>query len=202
MTPKPENTKRGYDLRKRLVNMDQTRLKVLNEAQQQLETLGYRGMSMASLAAGSGITRQTVHNLFGSKSNVIEALFDAIALDGGMERMRDVMSQTKPERMLQEFVQLFCGFWRSNRLLFRRIHGIGAIEPDFGQILQARNQRRQGAALRIAKQFKQGHEAEGAAAAIAALTSFEFYDALVEYGRSEQEAEAAILKLAATALRT
>src|ERR1022692_3523277 len=91
-----ETTKRGYDLRKRLENMDQTRRAVLQAARHQLEAQGYRHVTMASLAAESGITRQTIHNLFGSKKGVLETLFDAIALEGGMERMRAVMTQPRP----------------------------------------------------------------------------------------------------------
>ena len=92
MAGEAESTKRGYDLRKRLENMDQTRQAVLQAARRQLEAQGYRQMTMASLAAESGVTRQTIHNLFGSKRGVLETLFDAIALESGMERMREVMT--------------------------------------------------------------------------------------------------------------
>jgi len=195
-----ETTKRGYDLRKRLENMDQTRRAVLQAARHQLEAQGYRHVTMASLAAESGITRQTIHNLFGSKKGVLETLFDAIALEGGMERMRAVMTQPRPEGMLQEFVRVFCDFWKQDRLLFRRIHGIGAIDPDFGGLIDARNERRHAAAIRVVKHLKKGRDMTNAAAAIAALTSFEFYDALAQSGKSDLEVEAIILKLATAAI--
>jgi AcrR family transcriptional regulator len=201
MAEEAETTKRGYDLRKRLENMDQTRQAVLQAARRQLESQGYRQMTMASLAAESGVTRQTIHNLFGSKRGVLETLFDTIALEGGMERMREVMTQPQPEAMLQQFVQVFCGFWKQNRVLFRRIHGIGAIDPDFGEIIAARNQRRYGAAARIVKRLKSGRDATDAVAALAALTSFEFYDALAQSGSSDSEAEAIVLKLASPAIK-
>jgi AcrR family transcriptional regulator len=201
MAEEVETTKRGYDLRKRLENMDQTRRAVLQAARLQLEAQGYRQMTMASLAAESDVTRQTIHNLFGSKRGVLETLFDTIALEGGMERMREVMTQPQPEAMLQQFVQVFCNFWKQNRMLFLRIHGIGAIDPDFGEIIEARNQRRHGAAARIVKRMKSGHDATGAAVALTALTSFEFYDALAQSGSSDLEAEAIILKLASTAIK-
>lgn len=200
MTEDAETAKRGYDLRKRLENMDQTRRAVLQAARRQLEAQGYRRMTMASLAAESGVTRQTIHNLFGSKRGVLETLFDSIALESGMERMRTVMTQPDAEAMLREFVLVFCGFWKANRVLFRRIHGIGAIDPDFGEIVEARNERRHGAAVRIARRLLGGRDAGEAAAALMALTSFEFYDALAGYGRSDAEAEAIILKLASAAM--
>lgn len=200
MTEEEETAKRGYDLRKRLEGMDQTRRAVLQAARQQLGAQDYRQITMVSLAAESGVTRQTIHNLFGSKRGVLEALFDTIALEGGMERMREAMTHPDPERMLQAFVQVFCGFWEKHRLLFRRIHGIGAIDPDFGEILEARNQRRHGAAVRIVKRLKIERSAADVAAILTALTSFEFYDALAALGRSGSEAEAIILKLAIAAI--
>jgi AcrR family transcriptional regulator len=202
MKPMAEDaqTKRGYDLRKRLENMDQTRRAVLQAARRQLEVQGYRQVTMASLAAESGVTRQTIHNLFGSKRGVFEVLFDTIALEGGMERMREVMTHTQPEAMLQGFVRVFCGFWKQNRVLFRRIHGIGAIDPDFGEIIDARNERRRAAAFRIVKRLKGGRDATDAAVALTALTSFEFYDALVQFGRSDSEAEAIVFNLACAAM--
>ena len=195
---------RGYDLRRRLEAMDRTRRSVLQAARRQLEEQGYRQMTMASLAAESGITRQTIHNLFGSKRGVLEALFDTMALEGGMERMRDVMRQpADPRAMLRALVPVFCRFWETHRLLFRRILGIGAIDPDFGEILEARNQRRHRIALHIAMSAMSGRSrrnAETAAASLAALTSFEFYDELVRYGQSAADAEAAILELALAVL--
>jgi AcrR family transcriptional regulator len=190
-------TKRGYDLRKRLENMDQTRREVLEAARRQLEEDGYRQMTMASLATESGVTRQTIHNLFGSKRAVLEALFDTLALQGGMERMREVMHTTDSRAMLVAFIQIFCKFWNEHRTLLRRIHGIGAIDPDFGEILKARNERRHTIALRIAKNWKSGQEAQKAAATLTALTSFEFYDTLLVHGT---HAEDTILKLALATL--
>jgi AcrR family transcriptional regulator len=193
-------TKRGYDLRKRLENMDQTRRAVLAATRRQLEAQGYREMTMASLAKESGVTRQTIHNLFGSKRGVLETLFDSLALESGMERMREVMTQTSNDAMLQEFVQIFCNFWKQNRLLMRRIHGIGAVDPDFGEIVQARNQRRIDAADRIVKRLKGGRGVSDAGVALFALTSLEFYDTLALAGNSDVEVEAIIFKLASASL--
>jgi len=192
--------RRPYELGKRLELMDQTRAAVLQAARNQLESKGYRQLTMSSLAAESGVTRQTIHNLFGTKSAILEALFDVIALDGGMERMRQVMTQPSPDAMLQGFIEVFCRFWSSNRLLLRRVHGIGAIDPEFGAVIQARNRRRFTAAQRIAGQITTGKnisgQAQEKAAALTALTSFEFFDALAENSVSEERAVSLILEMA------
>lgn len=153
-------------------------------------------MTMGSLAADSGVTRQTIHNLFGTKSAVLDALFDVIAIDGGMEKMREIMTQPSPQAMLQGYVDVFSRFWASNRLLIRRIHGIGAIDPEFGAVIQARNQRRFTAALRVAGRIGERENLEEKAAALAALTSFEFFDAVTESLPDEQRVARIILEMA------
>lgn len=196
MRKKAVEQKRPYELGQRLVQMDQSRGDILRAARALLEANGYRQLTMASLAAESGVTRQTVHNLFGAKAAVLEALFDVIALDGGMEGMREAMTQPTAEAMLERFVAVFSGFWASNRVLLRRIRGIGAIDPEFGAVLEARNKRRTMAATRIVGRFGAGGDAKQKVAALTALTSFEFFDGLVEGGVNEQAAAQIILGLA------
>lgn len=176
--------KRPYDLGKRLEQMDRTRAAVLSAARAQLETGGVRDFSMESLAKASGVTRQTIHNLFGTRTGVLEALFDQIALRSGMDRMREVMTASDSDAMLDGFVGVFSNFWAKNRLLLKRIHGIAAIDPEFGKAIQARNQRRHVVATRVIGRIGGradclGNEGDRIACLVA-LTSFEFFDALAE----------------------
>jgi AcrR family transcriptional regulator len=202
VTKRPtEPEKRPYDLGKRLEQMDESRAAIVRAAKAQLTAQGYPRLTMASLAAESGVTRQTIHNLFGTKTGVLEAVFDLIALDSGMERMREVMMQPPGDAQLVTFVGIFCGFWAKNRLLLRRVHGIGAIDPEFGVVIEARNRRRLMAAMRILERLgRSDGDAKQRAAALAALTSFEFFDALAESCGSEAQAEAMVLELARNAL--
>jgi AcrR family transcriptional regulator len=200
--PKPEKRpteKRSYDLGKRLEQMDATRAAILRTARAQLEENGYRQLTMASLAAESGVTRQTIHNLFGTKAAVLEAIFDLIALDSGMQQMREVMMLPPGEAQLARFVAIFCGFWTKNRLLLRRVHGIASIDPEFGTVLEARNRRRLMAATRIVERMGK-ENTEHCAAMLAAITSFEFFDTLAETSGSEAKAETMVLQLAHSAL--
>jgi hypothetical protein len=121
--------------------------------------------------------------------------------------------------MLAGFVKVFCDFWTRDRILIRRIHGIAAIDPEFGAAVEARNRRRQGAAARVVDrlaaassqkemQTRNGYVRDGdndraraqKVAALYALTSFEFFDALAEsYGDLEETARL-VFSLAAQAL--
>jgi AcrR family transcriptional regulator len=178
--------KRPYELGKRREASDRTRETVLSAARELLESGGARDLTMEALAKASGVTRQTIHNLFGTRTGVLEALFDRIAADAGMMRMREVMTSRDAESMLTAFVAVFAGFWAKDRLLLKRIHGIAAIDPEFGRAVEARNQRRKMAASRVIERLhpgRQGMEAgeiERKIAILVALTSFEFFDALAE----------------------
>lgn len=166
--------------------MGRTKGAVLAATRKQLETGGMRDFSMESLANASGVTRQTIHNLFGTRSELLEALFDQIAVDAGMERMREVMTASDPDAMLTGFIRVFSDFWAKNRLLLKRIHGIGAIDPEFGRAIQARNQRRKMAATRVIGALEgrlnlsKPENRSERIASLVALSSFEFFDALSE----------------------
>jgi AcrR family transcriptional regulator len=201
MKRQAEPEKRPYDLGKRLEQMDESRAAILRAAKQQLAAQGYPRLTMASLAAESGVTRQTIHNLFGTKAGVLEAVFDLIALESGMERMREVMMLPPGEAQLARFVGIFSGFWAKNRVLIRRVHGIGAVDPEFGLVIEARNRRRLMAATRIVQRIG-GEDGARQAAMLTALTSFEFFDALAESCGSEAEAEAMVLQMARNVLST
>jgi len=200
--------KRPYDLGKRQQASGRTRELVLEAAREQLESGGVRDLTMEALAKASGVTRQTIHNLFGTKTAVLEALFDRIASDAGMMRMREVMTATDPERMLAAFVEVFTGFWAKNRLLLKRIHGIAAIDPEFGRAIEARNQRRKIAATRVVERLsarfpgKDEEEKARKIAILVALTSFELFDALVESSGSVEMAATGVSLLVRKAVET
>lgn len=187
---------------KRLEQMGRTKATVLSAARSQLESGGIREFSMESLAKASGVTRQTIHNLFGTRTSVLETLFDQIARDAGMERMRDVMMTSDAGTMLDGFIDAFSNFWAKNRLLLKRIHGIAAVDPEFGEAIKARNQRRKMGATRVIEHFGdsvRGQKSE-TIACLVALTSFEFFEALVESLGTVEAAEKQLPGLIRTAL--
>jgi AcrR family transcriptional regulator len=197
-TKKTIRCKRPYALGRRLELSDGKRAAILRAARKQLESRGFLHLTMDGLARESGVTRQTIHNLFGTRDGVLEALFDQIAMNGGLERMRNVMQQTNAEAMLASFVGAFSDFWTKDRLLIRRIHGMAAVDPELGAAVETRNRRRQGAATRVVDRLS-GKDIKGRAQKVAtlyALTSFEFFDAMVESCGDEKDAAHVVLSLA------
>ena len=187
---------------------DHKRATILLAARTQLESAGFLQFTMETLASESAVTRQTVHNLFGTKTALLEALFDQIALDAGMERMRSVMQQTHPGLLLSSFVGVFSDFWTKYRILLRRIHGIAAIDPEFGAAVAARNRRRQGAVTSVVDRLESEQPQRNVElrarriGALYAMTSFEFFDALAESTGTEKDIPALLSALVSAALES
>ncbi len=202
----PASCKRPYSLGKRLELSDRKRRNILAAARAQLESNGFLGLTLDALARESGVTRQTIHNLFGTKAGLLEALFDQLAQAGGMHRMREVMQQTDADAVLPAFVKIFTDFWSKDRLFIRRIHGIAAIDPEFSAAVEARNRRRQAAAARVVDRLAaRSGEARmqnktQTTAALYALTSFEFFDTLAESGGDPNDTAELVLLLARKAV--
>jgi AcrR family transcriptional regulator len=203
-----DSCKRPYTLGRRQELSDHKRATILAAARKQLESAGYPRFTMETLATESGVTRQTVHNLFGTKTALLEALFDHIALDAGMERMRSVMQQTHPELLLSGLVGVFSDFWTKYRFLLRRIHGIAAIDPEFGAAVAARNRRRQGAVTRVVDRLESQQPQWNVElrarriGALYAMTSFEFFDALAESIGTEKDIPELLSTLVGAALES
>lgn len=202
----PALGKRTYSLGRRLALSNRKRTTIIAAARTQLESNGFLHLTLNRLARESGVTRQTIHNLLGTKAGLLEALFDQLALDGGMHRMREVMQQTDAKAVLPAFVKVFTDFWGKDRLFIRRIHGIAAIDPEFGAAVEARNRRRQAAAARVVDRMtsrdgeKDVQKKAQRIAALYALTSFEFFDALVESCGNAKTAAETVLSLARKAV--
>jgi AcrR family transcriptional regulator len=203
---KSASCKRPYALGRRLELSNHKRAVILAATRTQLVAAGYLHLTMDSLARESGVTRQTIHNLFGTKAEVLEALFDQLALDAGMDRMHHVMQQTNAELMLAGFVEVFADFWSGDRPLIRRIHGIAAIDPEFGAAVEARNRRRRMAAGRVVDRLRNYGKGPGdrarRIAALYALTSFEFFDAVAEGCGNVKDAASSVLALVTGALES
>ncbi len=121
---------RPYRLGKRREAMDQKRLQMLRAARQLLLERGFPSFTMEAVAREAGVTRQTVHNQFGSRADLLEALCDFAALEGGLDRLPEALGQADPLAALEKFVELFAAFWASDAGLTRRLHGLAALDPS------------------------------------------------------------------------
>lgn len=179
MTAADKQCKRPYSIELRQLQSDEKRKAVLAAARKRLEKKDPANFTLDQVAKDAGITRQTVHKIFGGRAGLLEALFDQLAIAGGMSRMRTVMTEPDPHLAIDKFVMVFCEFWQQDRQLLRRIHGMAATDPEIAAIVAARNRRRADAAARLLERVG-GPQRQLRAPRLVAVTSFQVYDALVD----------------------
>jgi AcrR family transcriptional regulator len=187
--------------------MDGKRLQMLQAARQLLLERGFSSFTMEAVARQAGVTRQTVHNQFGSRAALLEALCDFAALDGGLDRLPETFGQADAVKALEKFVELFVAFWASDEGLTRRLHGLAVLDPEFAAVIDARQERRrrglQVLVARIGQQQDLLDEAttQEAVDTLVMLTSFESFAALAQPGRRPEEITQILIRLARAALR-
>jgi AcrR family transcriptional regulator len=197
MSPRP------YRSSRRRVTTEQTRARLLKAARAMLAVRG--GISLDAVAKKAGVTRLTVYNQFGSRRALLEAVFDDMAEQGGLHRIRDTMTNPDPEAALQEIVVIFCGFWSAHHRALWRLHAASATDAEFEESLRARNQRRRHVLSVLVDRMFEGAKRPEVAAELVdvlfALTSVAFFRELTAGGRKNQSACRLIQGLAAGAVQ-
>jgi AcrR family transcriptional regulator len=136
--------------------------------------------SLDAIAKRAGVTRLTVYNQFGSRRGLLEEVFDDLARRGGLVQLSDAICNPDPWLGLDHLVEIFCGFWSGDAAL-GRLQDAGALDPEFAQAVQDRNERRRSSIRAI---LRRTHEKQSpalerdAADLIFALTSYATYRSL------------------------
>lgn len=200
MSPRP------YRLGQRQASTEQTRARILGAARELLlESRGFSGFSLDAVARQADVARMTVYHQFGSKIGLLEALFDSLASQGGMEQLAGAFQQSDPLAALDEYIKVFGRFWGSERLVTRRIRGLAALDPDFEQAVRARDEwRRKGLRVilgRLAEQYARlASSLDESVDMLYTLIGFECFDTLAGPTRSMEEVTPIIQRLASAAL--
>jgi AcrR family transcriptional regulator len=181
-------------MRQRQAATEHTRARILAAARKLLLSKSFSEFTMEAVARKADVSRLTVYYQFESKAGLLESLYDYLAKRGEMERLADTFRRAvDPLITLQEFILVFAHFWASDREIIRRLHGLGAIDPEVGEGIRARNQRRrQGLRVIIGRYWKANSsptsiQEPDALDTLHMLTSFETFDALAGGGRSLEE---------------
>jgi AcrR family transcriptional regulator len=201
MSPRP------YRLGQRQIATEQTRARILTAARELLLTSdAFSGFSIDAVARQADVARMTVYHQFGSKVGLLEALSDSLAAHGGMEQLANAFRQPDALDALDEYITVFSRFWQSDRLVTRRLRALSALDPDFEQVIRARDERRRHGLRVICQRLveKYGKPAPEAVDEIVnilfTLLSFETFDTLAGPTRSIEEITPVVQRLARAAL--
>jgi AcrR family transcriptional regulator len=199
---------RSYDLGRRRPAAEATRERILEAAR---ALVGGKGdlaeFSMEAVAAKAGVSRMTVYNQFESRTGLLEALADHLAVRGGMQRLREVFGRPDLEGAVRKFVEVFVGFWASDRTTLRRMRALGVLFPSLHRGLPARDAWRLEAARNLlarhglAPAAPEDGRGPDAAELLAALTSFDVFDSLCREPRTPEDVARTISEIALRSLR-
>jgi AcrR family transcriptional regulator len=198
---------RPYRLGQRQAAAEQTRARILTAARDMLMSPdGYSRFSIEAVARQADVARMTVYHQFGSKTGLLEALCDTLAASGGMEHLASAFRQPDPLDALNQYLLVFGRFWEADRLVMRRLRALANLDPDFEQVIRARDEwRRQGTSVIAQRLLDQlGPLPETArdelVDALFTLSSFETFDTLAGPTRSFEEMAPLIARLARASL--
>ena len=199
MSPRP------YRLGKREEAVSQSRRRILDAARELLRASdAYTGFTVEAVARRADVARATVYYQFGSKVALLEAVCDDLADAGGMVGLSRAFTSPTLEEAIRAYISVFAGFWAADRLVMRRLRALAALDPDVGEVIAARDQRRREGLTVLASRLPAGAALarEEAVQTLFALTSFETFDALAGPDRELADAVPAITRLAEAALTT
>ncbi len=201
MSPRP------YRLGQRQAATEQTRSRILSAARELLiASDGFSSFSLDQVARQADVARMTIYHQFGSKSGLLEALCDALAASGGMEHLANAFRQTEALDVLTQYLLVFGRFWDADRLVTRRLRALAALDPDFEQVVRARDERRRQGVRAITQRLIEQQVLPPDASAdeivdvLFTLSSFETFDTLAGPTRSLPEVAPLVCRLARAAV--
>jgi AcrR family transcriptional regulator len=198
---------RAYNSPSRSLAAAKTRVRIVSAAAAILGTAeGISGFSLQAVAEKAGVTRLTVYNQFGSRRALLEAVFDDMAVRGGLHRIPGIMSGSDPQAGLLEVISIFCDFWSFGSDALGPLHAAGASDPEFGASVHERNERRRRLLSVLVRRMASDRKLPARVLddlidVLFALTSFPFFSQLTARGRSRQAACDLIQGLATAAVQ-
>lgn len=196
MAPRP------YNMEKRQLTASETRTRILEAARQLLASESETDLSMDAIASRADVSRLTIYYQFKSRTGLLEALYDYLAMRGNMQRMAEVFYETDGSIALHKLIRTFVGFWSSDPVVIRRLRAMAALDSEIGKGIQERDRRRVQASSEILRRMILRKKKKPVITrnltgdVLTMLTSFETYDALARAGHSENQIVAAITSLA------
>lgn len=198
---------RAYRLGRRQESADQTRARILAAARRLLATRdGWSHFTIDAAAKRAGVARMTVYHQFGSKTALLEALFDDLAARGLVGPLREAFGRPTALEALDGVIAAFAHFWSSDRAVLRRIRSLAGIDPDFERSVRARDLRRRNALTALLARLASERvlparaDHEELVVVLNSLTSFESFDALAGPDRSPMDVAPLVQRLARTVL--
>jgi AcrR family transcriptional regulator len=174
-------TPRPYESSLRAQAAEQTRAQLTAAAAQLLrEHADLRAVTLDAVAKAAGVTRLTVYHQFGSRQGLLEAVFDELAVQGGLHRIAGAMARPDAREAVDRLVAVFCDFWAGDAAVGRLNE---ASDAELAEAIAQRNERRREALRVLVGRFAAGKRLSAKARADAVdllfgLTGYAMFKAL------------------------
>jgi AcrR family transcriptional regulator len=190
---------RSYTSVERQRTVEAGRERIIAAARELLEDEDGEGFSIDAVARRAGVARMTVYNQFESKAGLLEALFDALALQGPLGGMVEIFKIADPVAAFDDYVALFGRFWTVNRRTHRRLRAAAMHDAELAAAIASRNERRRKGVAelirRLGDRARPVIPADEAVNVIYVLLSFDTFDALAGPSRTPEEAVPTVRQL-------
>ena len=184
---------------------DETRCRIVTAARALLAGgEGLPAFSVDGVARQAGVTRLTVYNQFESRCGLLEAVFDDLALRGGMCELPAIFAERDPAKALRSFVHVFCRFWADYGTVISRFAAVAKMDEEVACSMHRRTELRRTALIELVGRLVEVPCPQAAAELVDvlfALTSIEMYEALSVNGRQADAIERMIQGLVEQSLR-
>jgi AcrR family transcriptional regulator len=135
---------RAYRSPRRREQAEETRRRILTAARTLFVTEGYGRTTIDAIATEAGVATQTVYATSGSKSAMLMALLDQLALDADLPRLQEgiLRASDDPRRQLREAISFTGRLYAAGFDLIDLARTISGVEPDLARMWKAGEQRR------------------------------------------------------------
>jgi len=192
---------------KRGVSSAATRRRILEAARRSLAVGRNPDLGLNAIARAAGVSRVTIYKQFGSRSGLLEALYDHLAVRGNVRRGKDALLEQEPDAALTGFIRALVGFWSSETAAIRRLHALAALDIGIAKGVAARENRRRRVAAQIVRRWTRTMKRRRhpwtdrfLADTLCVLVSFETYDALARAGHGDEDIIVVMARLAGAVL--
>jgi AcrR family transcriptional regulator len=187
---------RPYQLRRRATAMGERRARIIAAAREEL--VAGRRFTLEAVADRAEVSRVTVYSQFGDRDALLEAVYDDLAVSGGLLRIPEAFAAADRDAALETIVNVFCHFYTVHREVVRRLNALAVVSSGERSGVGERNARRR--QILVALLNRSGVADERLVDMLQALTSFGFVDELAGADQTPDDVAGAVARLVALAV--
>lgn len=184
MSVESSRSRRPYRQRIRREQTELRRQSIIESARALLVEQGATALTLESVARRCDTTRQTVHNLIGSRADLLLVLTRDSQQRSGFDRLLAALALPDPVDATRAALREGVRIYAREAQVIRGIYAAGALHdelrPAFAQIEELRLQAQQASAARLAAEgaLAAGWDEHATAEALFVITSFGTFDLL------------------------